>query len=71
MDIYRDRILAQLRKNLLSSRSRFEEKNYKTGMWFDYIFNFSIKFSMCSISVYEVDPCVLYLMHTGLRLKDI
>ena len=26
---------------------------------------------MCSISAYEVDPCILYFMHACIRLKDI
>ena len=52
VDTHRGQTLAWLRKNLLSFKSRFKEKNYETGMWFDQIFNFSIKFSMCSILTY-------------------
>ena len=50
VDTHRGWRLAWLRENLLSFRSRFKERNYETGMWFDHIFNFS----MHSISAYEL-----------------
>ena len=42
VDTCRGRTLVRLRKNLFSFRSRFEEKDCETGMWFDHNLNFSI-----------------------------
>ena len=55
-------VLTQLRKNLFSFISSFKEKNYETDMWFNHIFNFSIKFSMYSISAYEVFYIFAYMI---------
>ena len=70
VDIHRGWILIQLRKNYSLSDLDLK-KNYKTDMWFDHIFNFSMKFNMCSILAYEVDPCILYFMHVWFRLNSI